>query len=202
MPVVACPQCGTKLDAPQSVLGKEVVCGQCSSRFIAAAFEPPSPAPTPAPGEPAVPSGPPAAPGPGPSAPPPPPPGMPPPVPPAMPYGQGYTTPPGLYPPPPQPSGNATAALVLGIVSIVASIFCCCPVLPLIGLVCSILALVFAGKAVGDIAVGTADPGSAGRANAGRVCGIIGLILALISLVVSIVSIASNGSPFRHNFNF
>jgi len=37
MPVIACPNCGTKLNAPESVLGKDVVCGQCRQRFTAVA---------------------------------------------------------------------------------------------------------------------------------------------------------------------
>ncbi len=40
MPVIACPHCGTKLSGPDSVLGKEVICGQCQRRFIAAAEAP------------------------------------------------------------------------------------------------------------------------------------------------------------------
>ena len=40
MPIIACPNCGTKLNGPDSVLGKEVICGQCHQRFIAAAEAP------------------------------------------------------------------------------------------------------------------------------------------------------------------
>lgn len=40
MPIIACPHCGTKLNGPDSVLGKEVICGQCRQRFIAAAEAP------------------------------------------------------------------------------------------------------------------------------------------------------------------
>jgi hypothetical protein len=40
MPIIACPHCGTKLNGPDSVLGKEVICGQCQKRFIAAAETP------------------------------------------------------------------------------------------------------------------------------------------------------------------
>jgi len=197
MPVVACPQCGTKLDAPESVLGKEVVCGQCSSRFIAAAFAP-------APSEPAAPSAE-APPQQQPAAPTPPPaaggPAMPPPIPPQPGYAPPYA-PQGPYAPPPLPSGNATAGLVLGIISIIAGVFCCCPIMPLAGLICSVLAIVFGGKGLSDIASGVADPASAGRASAGRICGIIGLILGAISLILGIVQIASSPSPFRWNVNF
>lgn len=40
MPVIACPHCRTKLNGPDSVLGKEVICGQCQKRFIASAEAP------------------------------------------------------------------------------------------------------------------------------------------------------------------
>jgi len=232
MPVVACPQCGTKLDAPDSVLGKEVVCGQCGNRFVAAVAEPPGAEPSPAAApeppmpvwpEPAPPDEPPAAAPPAPPVPmaaqpppvgytPPPEPGAPPPgapptpgpvasgIPPLPPpgrpaYGPGFTPPPSPYGGPQKPSGNATAALTLGIVSLVGG--CCCwPA----GLICSILAIVFASKAMSEIASGVADPASAGKANAGRICGIISLILCAISVIYWIIRIGSGKGPFEVDF--
>ena len=40
MLVIACPHCRTKLEGRDAVLGKEVICGQCHKRFIAAAMIP------------------------------------------------------------------------------------------------------------------------------------------------------------------
>jgi hypothetical protein len=237
MPIVACPHCGTKLDAPESVLGKEVVCGQCSNRFVAAAMgaaeagagpaQPETPGPAGEFGEPlgpeTMPSETPSAPGaevggppsgasppePGvsPPGPTPPPPGAIPPPPWAAAPGQippaPVPPPPGAYGAPqpfgqpqmPKPSGNATAALTLGIISLVCG--CCCwPG----GLICGILAIVFSNRAVGDIQAGLADPDSAGKARAGKICGLIGLVLSIIGAVVFVINLSTGGSPFEVNF--
>jgi len=236
MPVIACPNCGTKLNAPDSVLGKEVVCGQCRQRFTAVAqpagglgtpAAPPAPsAPAPAkpeeggldsmefvsaapgdrapdageaapqsPAEP--PPGLPTAPPDGASAPPPPPPPSAP-----SPYGQPYAQQP-ISPPYGQtysqtlpPAGGATASLVLGIASIPT---CCC--WPL-GLILSILALVFSGQAIRSIESGQADPASRGTASGGRTCGIIGLCLGLLMLVFWIISLLTDGTQYHYNYNF
>lgn len=68
----------------------------------------------------------------------------------------------------------ATLALILGIVSIVASCF-----IPLIGLVCGFFAIIFYRSGKGST--------SAGQAKAGRVCGIIGICLAGVMYVLNIV---------------
>lgn len=90
-----------------------------------------------------------------------------------------------LYPPRPNrnPSANlpnATASLVLGIISIVGS-FC----LGLPGLICGIIGLILSGKdkklyyAMPDIY----SQSSYGQSNAGRICSIIGVVLGgLITL--------------------
>lgn len=75
---------------------------------------------------------------------------------------------------------NATAVLVLGIVSIV---FCCC--YGIIGLIPAIIALVLAKK---DRRLYATNPAiyklsSYNNLNAGRVCAIIGLILNIIALL-------------------
>jgi len=119
-------------------------------------------------------------------------------APPAPPAGTGGEPPPTPPPPPPRPfgtaqpgavygqpqlppSGQATASLVLGIISLTGLLFsfCCC-VGPLISLICGILAIVFARRAGDDIALGLADPAGESRAKAGRICGIIGLTVALL----------------------
>ena len=101
---------------------------------------------------------------------------------------------------PPQNSGfnygiqqslpNATAVLVLGILSIVT---CCC--YGVIGLILGIVALVLSKK---DRALYAANmsfytESSFKNLNAGRVCAIIGLILNIIYLLAMIVFIALFG---------
>lgn len=85
---------------------------------------------------------------------------------------------------------NATAVLVLGIISIVA---CCLYGLP--GLICGIIALVLAKK---DTALYNENPGrfttnSFSNLKAGKVCAIIGVSLASIFLIYIIVVIAFVG---------
>jgi hypothetical protein len=270
MPVIACPHCGTKLNGPDSVLGKEVVCGQCRQRFIAAEEQPfgsqhakpaqpqepqdsgldstesltqtpvptsaPSPAPQPEPQEPPSqpeprephqpaqsqepkppePSAsPPRAPKPSwaplPSAGgPPPPPQSPPPLdgsrtpppppPPVSPYGpppvgDGPYVQAGMLP----PASGAGAAMVLGIISIVSGMFSCCCLGP-VSIICGILAINFGGKAMREIDGGLADPADRGKANAGRICGIIGLVLGILGTLWIVGSIASGG--IESDFNF
>src|SRR3954470_20707687 len=82
-------------------------------------------------------------------------------------------------PPPQQTSTNATVALVLGICGFVV-----CP------LVCSILAIVFAGKAYEEIDRSGGRLGGRGMAQAGKILGWVGLgvwglgILAYIAFIV------------------
>jgi hypothetical protein len=85
---------------------------------------------------------------------------------------------------------NATAVLVLGILSIVT---CCC--YGVIGLILGIIALVLAKK---DKALYNANPsvyteGSFKNLNAGRICAIIGLVLNIIYLLIYIALIAMFG---------
>jgi hypothetical protein len=203
MPIIACPHGGTRLNAPDGILGREVVCGRCQKAFLAAA-------------EPAAPVAP-----PGPAVPPPPPAGgagpadvaggaspTPPPAAPSapLPAPGGFVAPPPVppppapgFPPPPLPppgfapqdqrtSGFAIAALVLGICSIV---LCWCYGVP--SLICGILALVFHSNAMRDIATGSASPNSAGMARAGRITGLIGLVLSVGLWVVVLVAVLARG---------
>jgi len=85
---------------------------------------------------------------------------------------------------------NATAVLVLGILSILS---CCC--YGIVGLILGIVALVLAKK---DRALYALNPsqyteGSYKNLNAGRVCAIVGLILNIVYLLICIVFIAMFG---------
>ncbi|MCY1503167.1 hypothetical protein D9M68_372850 [compost metagenome] len=85
---------------------------------------------------------------------------------------------------------NATAVLVLGILSIVT---CCC--YGVVGLILGIVALVLANK---DRSVYLANPAfytesSYKNLNAGRVCALIGLILAALVILFYVIMIAVFG---------
>jgi M penetrans paralogue family 26 len=92
---------------------------------------------------------------------------------------------------PKQDLPNATAVLVLGIISIVG---CIC--YGVIGLICGVIALVLAKK---DITAYNLDPtryteSSYNNLKAGRVCGIIGLSLSALFLAIIIVEFIFLGS--------
>jgi M penetrans paralogue family 26 len=88
---------------------------------------------------------------------------------------------------------NATASLVLGIISIVTSL---CYVSALIGIICGIIGLVLGNK---DRSAYQATPElytstSYSQSNAGRTCSIIGLILSALWLVFLIIMLIFVGS--------
>jgi len=95
---------------------------------------------------------------------------------------------------------NATAVLVLGIISLVG---CFCYVVP--GLTCSIIALVLASTAKRTY---LSNPdlyteGSYKNLNAGRICAIIGLCLAAVGILSMIIYFIVVGSmistmPWKH----
>lgn len=103
-----------------------------------------------------------------------------------------------------KPLPNATAVLVLGIISIVG---CFC--YGIVGLSCGIIALILASK---DRAKYNASPelylqGSYKNLNAGRVCAIIGTILSaiyvamVIFLLVTVgMGVLSDPTKFYQNF--
>jgi hypothetical protein len=91
------------------------------------------------------------------------------------------------------PASGATAALVLGIISIVGS--CCC--WGIVGLICGSLAIVFGNKAMKEIDSGWAAPSDRGKAGAGRICGIIGLIISILVLILSIFWFAADGGHWN-----
>ena len=183
MPVITCPNCGTQLNAPDSLLGQQVTCGKCRCLFVAQSQTPPS-AQFGAAQAQELAGTPPSATGP-PSAPPPPPPMVAPPPP----VGQaGYQqVMAGYYQPAPlATSGYAVASLVLGITSLVT---CTCYALP--PLICGPLAIIFSNVAMRDIRTGVANPSSAGLAKAGKICGLIGLLLAIGAWILGVALIVA-----------
>lgn len=173
MPVITCPNCGMKLNAPDSLLGQQVTCGTCRCLFVAHSQTSPStpsagtqepPAPNAAPADAASGEDPPLAP------------------PPVAVGPTGYPVAGGYYQPMPHPtSGYAVASLVLGIAALVTCVFYGVP-----ALICGTLALIFSSKAGKDIRAGTVNPTSAGMAKAGKICGLIGLFLGVL-YILSIV---------------
>lgn len=96
---------------------------------------------------------------------------------------------------------NATAILVLGIISIVG-----CVCYGTVGLICGIIALVLAGKAkkLVDHNPNLYSPGSVSNMKAGRICAIIGTILSGLCLLFFILYFIFVGtmlwnSPAWHN---
>jgi len=85
---------------------------------------------------------------------------------------------------------NATASLVLGIVSIV---MCWC--YGVVGFILGIIGLVLGNKAIATYKQfpGAYSESSLKNANAGRICSIIGLILGALSLIVIIIYVAVVG---------
>lgn len=85
---------------------------------------------------------------------------------------------------------NATAVLILGILSIVT---CCC--YGVIGLILGIIALVLSkkDKVLYNINPSVYTESSFKNLNAGRICAIIGLVLNIIYLLIYIVLIAMFG---------
>jgi len=85
---------------------------------------------------------------------------------------------------------NATAVLILGIISIVT--FCCYGV---VGVICGIIAIVLAGKSL-QLYNGNPDqytPTSLSNLKAGRICAIIGLTLSVLYLIFIVVLISTIG---------
>lgn len=116
-----------------------------------------------------------------------------------------YQQPSALFPQQ-QPLPNATATLVLGIISIVTC-FCW----GIIGLVCGIIALVIGNKSK-KLYMANAEaylPSSYNNLKAGRTCAIIGIILSCVYVIVIIIYIVlfgtiilSNPNIFQHHSSF
>ncbi len=79
-----------------------------------------------------------------------------------------------------QKNGKATAALVLGIVSLIG--IC----VPIAGIICGIIAIVLASMAKKEGAVN-------GKQKAGLILGIIGIVISIVMWIVNAVILAGSG---------
>lgn len=79
-----------------------------------------------------------------------------------------------------QKNGKATAALVLGIVSLIG--IC----VPIVGIICGIIAIVLASMAKKEGAVN-------GKQKAGLILGIIGIVISIVMWIVNAVILAGSG---------
>ncbi len=82
-------------------------------------------------------------------------------------------------------NGMATASLILGIVSIVTGFF------GWLGIICGILAIIFAVVAKNKIKADPALAGSKGQATGGLVMGIIGLIIGIAVIIIAIMFVSA-----------
>jgi len=82
--------------------------------------------------------------------------------------------------------------LGLGIGGIVLSICCA-----LIGLILSIVAIVFARGDLAAMQRGEMDPAGLGKTKGGMICGIVGIILSIINIIVGIILAVTGNSPFQ-----
>ncbi|ULO04683.1 DUF4190 domain-containing protein [Paenibacillus sp. 19GGS1-52] len=107
-----------------------------------------------------------------------------------QPYGNQEYYPP--QPPPARTNGKSIAALVLGILSIV---------LPYIGLLFGIIAIIFSAISLKEIRMRNEQ--GRGMAIAGLVCGIVGTILYAVIIVLIILAIVFlNGDNVNGFSNF
>jgi len=90
-----------------------------------------------------------------------------------------------------QKNGMATAALVLGIVSIVTGFF------GWVGIICGILAIIFAIIAKKRIKENPAMASSKGAATGGLITGIIGLIIGIAIVVIAILFVKAVADGFQ-----
>ncbi len=79
-----------------------------------------------------------------------------------------------------QKNGKATAALVLGIISLIG--IC----VPIAGIICGIIAIVLASMAKKEGAVN-------GKQKAGLILGIIGIVISIVMWIVNAVILAGSG---------
>lgn len=133
----------------------------------------------------------------------------PPPPPPQGPYGQqppagpyGWPQQQGWYQPPPSrpTNGSAVAALVLGIAGIAVTLMFA-GFLFIVSIPCSIAAWVFGVKgkrvAAPDLMAEPQRPGGRGMAQAGLVCGIVGLVLAILAIIFWVAIFAATDWDFE-----
>lgn len=98
------------------------------------------------------------------------------------------------YPAPPAPSsGNATLALVLGIVGLLGGLgSCCCCLFAALGL-CAPFGWYLGRRELAAIAAGQAPQSGQGMAQTGMICGIIGSALLALYVLVVIAYVALVG---------
>lgn len=93
----------------------------------------------------------------------------------------------------PTSSGNATTALVLGIVGLLGSVgSCCCCLSWLLGL-CAPAAWYLGSQEIQAIREGRAPAAGEGTARAGMICGIIGTVVLALYLVCIAIYVALVG---------
>jgi hypothetical protein len=99
-----------------------------------------------------------------------------------------------LPPPPPAPrSGDATVALVLGIVGLVGNLASCCCCLGVVPALCAPVAWWKGAALLRAIRAGLASPADEGTARAGMICGIVGSALLALYLLAIVVYVAVVG---------
>jgi len=90
------------------------------------------------------------------------------------------------------PAPYSGLVLTMGILSIFT--FCCCS--GILGIIFSIIAIVFAIVSKREVKRNSDlyDENSLGKVNAGKICAIVGLILGLVTLIIAIVVVQSFSS--------
>ncbi len=82
-------------------------------------------------------------------------------------------------------NGKAVASLVLGIISLLG--LC----VPILGIICGIIALVLAGMAKKEAKAAGLTPDS--KATGGMICGIIGIVISIVMWIINAVILTSSG---------
>src|SRR5262245_9444093 len=100
---------------------------------------------------------------------------------------------PALPPPAQGTGGNATIALVLGIVGLVGSLLsCCCCIFALLG-VCAPIGWYVGHRELAAIRAGLSPASGEGPARAGMICGIIGTVLMVLYVLGMVVYVVLVG---------
>ena len=181
--IIRCTECGAQYTATEQQIGTWAHCADCGTTFMIVAPDARQAAPILH-----VESVPPTALGvsampPGPSG--------------ALPAsdaqpGQGMPTAYAVaYAGPRHKTGTATAAMVLGIISLPAVAFMCA------GLICGILAIIFGQSAKGMIRRGQMPASALGPARTGVICGSISTALSVILMIVFVVIMVSSLQAVR-----
>jgi hypothetical protein len=87
----------------------------------------------------------------------------------------------------PKKNGMATASLVLGIISIPTGF------MGWLGIICGILAIIFAVVAKNKIKADPALAHTGGAAKGGLITGVIGMVIGIIMIVLVIMAVAAMG---------